>query len=176
MNLNVGTRACLVLFAALLAFAACASPVSAAWVYKGQYTDTSGDSYGDYVIVIQQTTKYWYDADQDLWKEEITAVGEAKYYNNLFDTWQPAWGSYGVYGYEEGYFTVWSQYGDESVTYTSPIVEKKQMYGSGTIYSGIRYTETNGDGDVGGDYVAVGVAGSVTSSVGAQCWTSCGTY
>ena len=175
MNLKIGTRVSLVLLV-LLAFAACASPVSAAWVYKGEATDTSADSYGDYRVMVQQTTKYWYDADQDLWKEEITAVGDAGYYNNLFETWVPAWGSYGVYGYEEGYFTVWSQYGDESVVYTSPIVQNYQMYGYGTIYSATRYTETNGDGDAGGDYVAVGVAGSVTSSAGAQCWTSRGTY
>lgn len=176
MNLKVRARVVLVLFVAMLAFAACASPVSAAWVYKGEYTDTSADYYGNYRIAVQQTTKYWYDADQDLWKQEITASGVAEYFNPRYQTWGPAWGSYGVYGYEEGYFTCWSQYGDESFTWTSPLVQNKQMYGYGTIYSATRYAETNGNGDPDGDFVAVIVAGKVTSSLGAMCQTNCGTH
>jgi hypothetical protein len=139
--------------------AICVSPVSATWIDKGTVTNTGVNGNTDYRVAVQQTTHYYYNDQTGQWREDISATGTAQKFDWRTLTWGNTYGSFGVYGLEDGNLRVWTTYGDKTVTYTSTIRSPITISGTGTIYSGSFYVTPPSSGN----YVSVEVAGVVNS-------------
>lgn len=152
----------------ILAMSVCCQPVAAAWIDKGTQSKSGSDGGGGATefIYVSQNAHYYYNPDINMWRIDLTVIGHAQTFSWRTFLWSNAYGSYGVYIYDSGYWGTSDRYGDEKVWHTGTIVSHKQMKGYGTIYSGsYYYTPSSSSASI-----SVGVAGSCVSK-GAQAWT-----
>lgn len=154
----------------IIVMSICCQPAAAVWIDKGSQFKSSADGGGgaDEFIYVSQNAHYYYNPDTNQWRIDLTVSGTARKFSWSQYTWgwRDAYGSYGVYISDSGYWGTSDRYGDEKVWYTSTIVAHKQMKGTNTVYSGsYYYTPSSPSASI-----SVGVVGSCVSK-GAQAWT-----
>jgi len=142
--------------------------LNAGWIYKGHKSDTDVDSCGDgffsFYVGVGQGVDYYYHTS-GYWGAYIDAYSISLWDNGYFSG--PLTTTFGVYVYISGYWSTWKYIGDEFVSYTDKILERKAS-GHTDLLKGYWYcTDASGNHD----YFAVKVAGAYRIA-GACCVTS----